>query len=423
MKDGELMVRKTKTEPTKAEKLKAAAVFIDPTVLVPWDQNPRINDAVVDGLAKSIEEFGFGAPIVARLANSMIIAGHTRWKAATKLGLKEVPVRFLDISESQAKALALADNRLGEEAEWDDIALRNVLLEIQPDIDVGILGFDETQLAGLLIPEQISSADADEIPEHVEPRTKKGDLWVMGKHRLLCGDSTKAADVERVMGGERATLLWTDPPYNVAYVGRTKDALTIQNDSMSDGDFRAFLVAAFTAADAVMAPGAAFYVAYPDREGFNFHGAARDVSWKLSSVVVWAKDSMVLGRSDYHGKHEPILYGWKAGAAHHAVEDRTQTSLWEIPRPKRSEEHPTMKPVALVARAVQNSTDKGAIVLDVFGGSGTTLVACEETGRCARLVELDPHYCDVIVARWEKFTGKKATLDDRAVVSRKRRRG
>lgn len=398
--------------------LESAAEWVHVDELRPWEKNPRKNDPAVPRVAESIKRFGFVSPIVVWQGGNRMVAGHTRLKAMRAL-LKESPgfvakgapapgmvrVAFHEFAdEHEADVYALADNRLGEIAEWDDDAVADITRQWSKE-DVAVAGFDDDEPAAEL-------GDPDDVPDgpaQGEAVTQRGDLWLLGEHRLLCGDSTSEADVARVMNGERAVRLWTDPPYNVAYVGKTKDALTIKNDSMDDVAFRAFLVAAFSAADAVMAHGAVFYIAHADSEGFNFRGATRDVGWKMAQCLIWAKDVFVMGRQDYHWKHEPILYGWKPGAGHHSVKDRTQDTLWEIPRPKRSEEHPTMKPVALITRAIQNSSSKGALVLDVFGGSGTTLIACEETQRLARLVELDPHYCDVIVARREKYTGKKAT--------------
>ena len=226
----------------------------------------------------------------------------------------------------------------------------------------------------------------------------------------MCGDSTSADDVAKLMGGGAADLLLTDPPYNVAYAGKTKDAMRIENDSMADAEFRAFLRDAFSAADSAMKPGASFYVFHADSEGFNFRGACRDVGWQVRECLIWVKNSMVLGRQDYQWRHEPCLYGWKSGAAHKWRSDRSQTTVMEFDRPTANKEHPTMKPVALFGYLIENSTDKGDVVLDLFGGSGTTMVAAEKLGRRSRLMELDPRYCDVIIRRWEEMTGGEAVV-------------
>ena len=249
-----------------------------------------------------------------------------------------------------------------------------------------------------------------EVPENVETRCKAGDIWKLGEHRLMCGDSTKVEHIQKLMDGEKADLLITDPPYNVAYEGKTKDKLTIQNDSLDDANFREFLKDAFFAADSVMKPGAVFYIWHADSEGYNFRGACRDVEWKVRQCLIWNKNAQVMGRQDYHWKHEPCLYGWKEGASHLWASDRKQTTVLDFDRPNRNGEHPTMKPVALFDYQIKNNTKGSDIVLDSFGGSGTTLIACEQNKRIARIMELDPHYCDVIIQRWENLTGKQAEL-------------
>ena len=255
--------------------------------------------------------------------------------------------------------------------------------------------------------------DPDSTPEVQEAVvTREGDVWLLGRHRLMCGDSTDAGSVALLMAGEKADLLLTDPPYNVSYEGATKDKLTIMNDSMDSANFRAFLADAFTAADSAMKPGAVFYIWHADSEGYNFRGAAVDAGWTIRQCLVWNKNAMVLGRQDYQWKHEPCLYGWKDGAAHLWTSDRSQTTVLEFDKPNRNGEHPTMKPVSLFEYQMLNSTNRGAVVLDLFGGSGTTMIVAEKNGRCARLMELDPRYCDVIVRRWQEFTGQEATLED-----------
>jgi site-specific DNA-methyltransferase (adenine-specific) len=387
-----------------------AAVWVLIEELRPWIGNPRKNQEAVQAVADSIRKFGFGAPVIARLADKQIIAGHTRLLAARRLGLTHVPVRYLDLSAEDAQVLALADNRLGEIAEWDEGMLGRVLEELKAGgADLSATGFGTDEIDRLLADlaaENLADVEEDPVPEPPDtPTSVPGTVYELGSHRLLCGDSTHAAEVQRVVAKDRVSLLWTDPPYNVSYQGA---AGSILNDHMSRERFRAFLVDAFRSCDAVMQPGTAFYLAHADTEGLAFRQAVETVGWKLSSCLIWCKDSLVLGRGDYHWQHEPILYGWKPGSSHHAVADRTQTTVWEIDRPKRNDEHPTMKPVPLIERAIRNSTDSGEVVLDVFGGSGSTLIAAARTGRRAMLVELDPKFCDVIRARWERFQAKVA---------------
>ena len=260
--------------------------------------------------------------------------------------------------------------------------------------------------------------DEDAVPETPEePITKPGDIWILGKHRLMCGDSTSVDHLATLTAGALVDMWLTDPPYNVAYEGKTKDALKIKNDSMADDQFRQFLRDSYTAADSVMKPGAVFYIWFADVETHNFTGALKDAGWPLRQMLIWKKSSIVMGRKDYHFKHEPCLYGWKEGAAHLWASDRKQTTVLEFDKPSRNGEHPTMKPVALFEYQMLNNTKGGDIVLDSFGGSGTTLIAAEKNGRIAYLMELDPKYCDVIVKRWEEFTGQKARLENAEEIS------
>jgi site-specific DNA-methyltransferase (adenine-specific) len=333
--------------------------------------------------------------------------------AAQKLGLDKVPtIDCSDMTESQKKAYIIADNKLAMNAGWDNEFLTLELKDLEDEgFDLTLTGFDDKELDALLAPpieEGLTDEDAvPEVPE--EPKTKLGDIYILGNHRLMCGDSCNIESVEKLTDG-LVDILVTDPPYNVAYEGKTKDALTIQHDSMGDEQFRQFLRDAFVAADAVMKQGAVFYIWHADSEGYNFRGACKDAGWKVRQCLIWQKDSMVMGRQDYHWKHEPCLYGWKEGAGHLWASDRKQTTLIECKRPKRNDIHPTMKPVELMEYQILNNTKGQDIVLDLFGGSGSTMIAAEKTGRRARLMELDPKYCDVIVKRWEEFTGKKATL-------------
>lgn len=255
-----------------------------------------------------------------------------------------------------------------------------------------------------LLPGELEEDEPVEVQE--QAISAPGDIWLLGKHRLMCGDSTSADDAAKLMDGEQADLLLTDPPYNVAYEGGTQERLTIQNDNMEDTAFRQFLCNAFAVADTHMKPGASFYIWHADTEGYNFRGACRDVGWQVRQCLIWAKNTFVLGRQDYHWQHEPCLYGWKDGAAHLWTGDRTQTTIMNFDKPQRNGEHPTMKPVELFAYQVQNNTKAGNTVLDLFGGSGTTIIACEQLNRCGYLMELDPRYVDVIVKRYIGVTGK-----------------
>ncbi len=383
----------------------------DVGTIKPYSNNPRLNDDAVEVVARSLQEFGFRQPIVVD-EESVIIVGHTRFKAALKLGWKQVPVHVArDLTPDQIRAYRIADNKTAEHSDWNYELLPIELSTLkQANYDLGLLGFDEDELQSLLNPDGVEGfTDPDEIPEAPEePITQRGDLWLLGEHRLLCGDSTSADDVAVLMEGELADLLLTDPPYNVAYEGKTAEALTIENDSMDDNAFREFLKQAFVNAQTVLKEGAGFYIWHADSEGFNFRWACNEAGWKVRQCLQWVKNSMVLGRQDYQWKHEPCLYGWKEGAGHTWLSDRSQTTVLEFDRPSRSEEHPTMKPVPLFRYLIQNSCRVGGLVLDLFGGSGSTLIAAEQLERRAYLMELDPRYCDVIVKRWEAFTGKSA---------------
>ena len=382
--------------------------------LVPYVNNSRTHsDEQVAQIAASIKEFGWTNPILVDGENG-IIAGHGRLMAARKLGHAEVPtIELKDLTEAQKKAYVIADNKLALNAGWDNDVLKIELKNLQElGFDLDLLGFDAKELDALLEPEQIEGlTDEDNAPPiPIEPKTKQGDIYQLGKHRLMCGDSCSVTDMEKLCDGQLVDMWLTDPPYNVAYEGKTKDALKIKNDEMADDDFRQFLRNAYVTADLVMKPGAVFYIWHADLEGYNFRGAAQDAGWKVRQCLIWKKSTMVMGRQDYHWKHEPCLYGWKDGAGHLWAADRKQTTILEFEKPSRNGEHPTMKPVALFEYQMLNNTKGGDIVLDSFGGSGTTLIAAEKNNRVARLMELDPKYCDVIVKRWEDFTGKKAVL-------------
>lgn len=391
----------------------------------------------IEQIKKSIEAYGFDDPIAID-EHKVIIEGHGRLLAAKELGIETVPVIYLrHLTEEQKKAYRIAHNKINMNSGFDMQMLQDELDEIlTSDISLEALGFDEDEIDDILqstnevyefedfseaYPQNTTderevtyeaSEDEFEHDEAVaqikEPRTKEGDIWQLGRHRLICGDSTDEDVIKRLMNGKEADLLLTDPPYNVAYQGATSDKLTIENDDMSDADFANFLEGAFAAADANLRQGGAFYIWHADTEGLNFRKACKAVDWQVRECLVWVKNTLVLGRQDYHWKHEPCLYGWKSGKAHYFVNDRTQTTVLEYDKPARNAEHPTMKPIPLFAKLIENSTKEKETVLDIFGGSGTTLIACEQLNRACRMVELSPLYCDVIVNRWEALTGKKA---------------
>ena len=380
------------------------------TDIVPYEKNPRFNEGAIDAVADSIKEFGFRAPIVVD-CNHVIICGHTRLLAAKKLGLATVPVHIAaDLTPEQAKAYRIADNKTGEIAEWNFELLPVEIKELQDaNFDLSLLGFNDDELAELLgQPDDKvvldGETDPDSIPETPEtPVSSPGKLYLLGDHLLFCGDATAEESVDQLMGDVNASLWLTDPPYNVAYTGKTSDALTIENDSMPDDVFREFLRKSFANAKKHLRPGGSFYIFHADLEGYNFRGALRDVELKLRQCLIWNKNTMVLGRSPFQWKHEPCLYGWKDGAAHAWYNDRCQTTVLEFKRPGRSVEHPTMKPVDMLVYLIQCSSTRTDIVIDTFGGSGSTLIACEQTGRKCRMMELDPRYCDVIRKRWAEF--------------------
>ena len=383
--------------------------------LIPYARNSRTHsDAQVAQIAASIKEFGFTNPVLIDQGGG-IIAGHGRVLAARKLGLPEVPcIRLGHLTDAQKRAYVIADNRLALNAGWDAEMLKVEFAELKElGFDLELTGFDADEIAELLAPAPNAGlTDPDEAPALPEnPSTRPGDVWVMGKHRLLCGDSTSMDDLARLCQDQMVDMWLTDPPYNVAYEGGTKEKLTIKNDSMGDDQFRQFLRDAYTAADSVMKAGAVFYIWHADSEGYNFRGAAKDAGWAVRQCLIWKKSSLVLGRQDYQWQHEPCLYGWKEGASHLWASDRKQTTILEFDKPSRNGEHPTMKPVALFEYQLLNNTKGGDMVLDSFGGSGTTLIAAEKNGRIARIMELDPKYCDVIVQRWQDFTGQTATLE------------
>jgi len=424
--------------------------------LIPYANNSRTHsETQVAQIAASIREFGFTNPVLIS-EDDTIIAGHGRVMAARQLDLDKVPcLRLSHLTEAQRRAYVLADNKLALNAGWDDELLAIELGALRDQgFDVGLTGFNSEEIDALLLGEddvdEQGLTEDDEAPSAQDDHiSREGDVWILGDHRVLCGDSTSIDHVEKLCAGELVDCCWTDPPYNVNYEGT---AGKIANDHMEDSQFRRFLSDAFVSAFAVMREGAAMYIAHADTEGYNFRGAFIDAGFKLSGCLIWVKPSLVLGRSDYQWRHEPILYGWKPGAAHSWYGGRAKTTVMDAEdmpfrvmsdgsvqieigestlrisgeglqveefvgstiraeKPKRSAEHPTMKPVDLVLGMLKNSSQRGDVVLDLFGGSGSTLIACQKSGRKARLMEFDPRFADVIVRRWQEFTGKKAKLE------------
>jgi DNA modification methylase len=384
--------------------------------LIPYARNPRTHsDAQVAQIAASIREFGWTNPVLVD-GESGIIAGHGRMLAARKLGLERVPViEFAHMSEAQKRAYVLADNQLALVAGWDEALLRLELADLSElGFDLGLIGFGAGELERLLAGSKEGLTDDDEAPALPEQAvTKPADLWIMGEHRLLCGDATVMADVERVLRGQLADMTWTDPPYNVDYANSPKDKLRgkhrpILNDNLG-ADFEAFLHDACI--NILSVTKGAVYVCMSSSELHTLQKAFTAAGGKWSTFVIWAKHTFTLGRADYQRQFEPILYGWPEGHDRYWCGARDQGDVWFIDKPARNDLHPTMKPVALVERAIRNSSKSRDMVLDPFGGSGSTLIACVKTGRQARLIELDPKYCDVIVRRWQEWTGERPTLD------------
>lgn len=378
--------------------------------LIPYARNARTHSsAQITQIAASIKEFGFLAPIVIAEDNT-ILCGHGRFYAAQKLGLKKIPcVKESHLTKAQKRAYIIADNKLSINAGWDDELLAVELSDLQGEgVDLSITGFDEKELADLFDDKSKSDVEDDgyDLSAALEKAAfvQRGDIWTVGRHRLMCGDATSADDVAALMGGKRANLLLTDPPYGVSF--KSSSGLTIQNDSIKDEDFYCFLKSAFSAAVDCLEKGAAAYIFHADTEGLNFRRAFVDAGFHLAGCCIWVKDSLVLGRSDYQWQHEPVLYGFLQNGKHSWYSDRKQTTIWNFAKPKKNANHPTSKPLDLLSYPIQNSSQENAIVLDTFGGSGSTLMACELTNRICYTMELDEKYASVILRRYVDDTGR-----------------
>ncbi len=379
--------------------------------LIPYARNARTHsEEQVAQIAASIREFGFLSPIIISKDNT-ILCGHGRFYAAQKLGLEKVPcIKEEYLTETQKRAYILADNKLSLNAGWDNEMLAVELSELQDmDFDLGLTGFDEKELASLFDSNEETEDDDFDVDEELQkpPVTKSGDLWILGNHRLLCGDSTKEEGYSLLMEDKKANLVVTDPPYNVNYEG---SAGKIKNDNLANDKFYQFMFDAFSCMEKAMADDASIYVFHADTEGLNFRKAFADAGFYLSGTCIWKKQSLVLGRSPYQWQHEPCLFGWKKNGKHQWYSDRKQTTIWEFDKPKKNGDHPTMKPIPLIAYPIKNSSMSNCIVLDPFGGSGSTMIACEQTNRICRTIELDEKYCDVIVKRYIEQVGSSENV-------------
>ncbi|WP_019108113.1 DNA modification methylase [Peptoniphilus senegalensis] len=419
------------------KKIKRDQVIKNIDEIIPYINNPRDNEPAVDAVASSIKNFGFNQPIAIDSKNE-IIAGHTRYKAAKKLDLKEIPCVIIDdLTDEEVRAYRLADNKVAEKATWNKELLAEELAGLG-NLDMTLFGFDESDFKDDFQEDDFNIEE--ELGKIDEPTSKLGDIFELGDHILMCGDSTKLEDINKIARSGEIDLVITDPPYNVEYEGKKKKREKIKNDSMQEDEFSKFLKEVFANIKELLKPGGAFYVWHADRNRFIFSKSLRDAGLEERQNLIWIKNNITIGRSDYQWKHEPCLYGWKEGAAHYFIADFTNTSVYDdVPnlarmnknelkeyakklleiiedgttimredKPLTSPLHPTMKPITLIAKQIKNSSKDGEIVLDLFGGSGTTLIAAEQTGRKSRIIELDPIYVDVIIARWEKFTGQKA---------------
>lgn len=374
--------------------------------LIPYIRNARTHsESQIAQIAASIKEFGFLSPILIAEDNT-ILAGHGRLAAARKLGLTKVPcVKESHLTETQRRAYIIADNKLSLNAGWDEDILAIELSELQgADFDLDLLGFDESELASIFEDDKEVEDDDFDVEEELNKPcfSKSGDIWTLGRHRLICGDSTKEETYKSLMEDKKANLVVTDPPYNVNYEG---SAGKIKNDNMNTDKFYNFLLDAFSNMEKVMADDASIYVFHADTEGLNFRKAFNDAGFYLSGCCIWKKPSLVLGRSPYQWQHEPCLYGWKRKGKHQWYSGRKETTIWEFEKPKKNADHPTMKPIALLAYPISNSSMSNTLILDPFGGSGSTLIACEQTDRSCYTIELDEKFCDVIVKRYIEQVG------------------
>ena len=376
--------------------------------IIPYENNPRKNDDAVEAVANSIKNFGFKSPIVVD-ANKVIVNGHTRLKASKLLGLTMVPVIIAsDLTEEQCRALRLADNKTAEIASWDKKLLMKELESIDwegLEMDMTDFGFDNIFDSK---PQEVTHDDFEEgqyIP--ATPYSMQGDVYLLGRHRIMCGDSTNPEMVRTLLNGNKADMIFTDPPYNVNYEG--SDGQSIQNDNMGNEEFYNFLLSVYKNMFDSIKEGGSIYVCHADSEGLNFRKAFIDAGFKLAQCLIWVKNSFTMGRQDYQWQHEPILYGWKPGAGHYFVDDRSLSTVWFYDKPKHNDLHPTMKPLELVGQGINNGSLLGQLVLDLFGGSGSTLIACEQAGRINYSMELDEKYADVIVKRFIKY---KDSTDD-----------
>lgn len=385
--------------------------------LKPAEYNPRKDlrpeDEEYQKIKKSLIEFGYVDPVIVN-SDMTVIGGHQRLKVLQELGYKEIECNIVDLDKNKEKALNIALNKIT--GEWDNSKLEELLAELkETEIDLDITGFSFDEVDNIL--KDITGSkeddfDLDEALEEIEePISKPGDVWILGKHRLMCGDSTIKENVKKLIQDKQADLILTDPPYNVDYEGKTEDALKIENDNMSETEFYNFLLDSFKNMFETAKNGCGIYVFHADTEGLNFRNAFKSVGFKLAQCLVWVKNNFVIGRQDYQWRHEPILYGWKEGAGHYFVNDRKQSTVLEFDKPTRNAEHPTMKPIDLLVHLIKNSSKENDLILDLFGGSGSTLIAAEQTKRVCYTMELDPKYCDVIVKRWENLTNQKATLE------------
>lgn len=392
---------------------------IDINKLIPATYNPRKdlkpNDEEYIKIKNSIINFGYVEPVIIN-KDFTVIGGHQRLKVLKELNYEKIECIVVDLDKTQEKALNIALNKIS--GDWDNNKLEELLAELkETDIDLDITGFSFDEVDNIL--KDITGSKEDDfdiqqaLDEIDEPTTKTGDIWILGIHRLMCGDSTQKEQVLRLMNNQEADMLLTDPPYNVDYEGKTADALKIENDNMNETEFYNFLLDSFRNMYESVKYGGSVYVFHADTEGLNFRNAFKSCGFKLAQCLVWVKNTFVMGRQDYQWRHEPILYGWKEGAGHYFVDDRKQSTVLEFDKPSRNAEHPTMKPVDLLVYLIKNSSKEDNLILDLFGGSGSTLIAAEQTKRKCYTMELDPKYCDVIVKRWETLTNQKAKLEDR----------